>query len=94
MIRERMAQTRVKVVARQRKEDARPAKREIEKYCAHDEPVATLLEQVVGRLGLSEPRYLCILGVARTIADLKAVRISDDQEAEPIQYGRFDRALH
>lgn len=43
----------------------------IEKYCPLDEECRTVMEQLIGRLGLSARAYSRILKVARTIADLQ-----------------------
>ncbi len=43
----------------------------IEKYCPLDEGCRTVMEQLIGRLGLSARAYSRILKVARTIADLQ-----------------------
>ena len=93
MIRERVKQARARMIARQGKENARLATREIDNDCAPDEKGATLLKQAISRLGLSARGYHRILKVARTIADLAGVaRVSEAHVAEAIQYRRFDRA--
>ena len=94
-IRERVAKARARMLARQGKENARLATREIDKHCAPDEKGATLLKQAISKLGLSARGYHRILKVSRTIADLAGVeRISSAHVAEAIQYRRFDRAQH
>jgi len=81
------------MIARQGKENARIATREIDKYCTPDEKGATLLKQAISRLGLSARGYHRILKIARTIADLAGVeRVAVFHVAEAIQYRRFDRA--
>ena len=93
VIRERVAQARARMIARQGKENARIATREIEKYCTPEEKGATLLKQAISRLGLSARGYHRILKIARTIADLAGVeRVAVFHVAEAIQYRRFDRA--
>jgi magnesium chelatase family protein len=93
VIRGRAERARAKMIARQGKENARLATREIDKHCAPDARGATLLKQAIGKLGLSARGYHRILKVARTIADLAGVeRISEAHVAEAIQYRRFDRA--
>ena len=91
-IRARVRTARERMSARQAKENARLATREIDKHCAPDEKGATLLKQAIGRLGLSARGYHRVLKVARTIADLGgAPRISTVHIAEAIQYRRLDR---
>ncbi len=93
VVRERVAQARAGMIARQGKENARLAPREIDRHCAPDARGATLLTQAISRLGLSARAYHRILKVARTIADLARVEcVSDAHVAEAIQYRRFDRA--
>jgi magnesium chelatase family protein len=92
-IRVRVDAARARQIERQKKPNARLATREIDKWCATDEPGQALLKQAVSRLGLSARAYHRILKVARTIADLGgAQNISSAQLAEAIQYRRFDRA--
>ncbi|MET0218655.1 MAG: YifB family Mg chelatase-like AAA ATPase [Burkholderiales bacterium] len=92
-IRVRVDAARARQIERQKKPNARLATREIDKWCATDEPGQALLKQAVSRLGLSARAYHRILKVARTIADLAgAQNISSAQLAEAIQYLRFDRA--
>ena len=93
MIRARVEQARARMLARQGKENARLATREIEAHCVPDEKGSTLLKQAISRLGLSARGYHRILKVARTIADLAGMgRLTDVHVAEAVQYRRFDRA--
>jgi magnesium chelatase family protein len=93
VIRERVAQARAKMIARQERENARLVTREIDNTCLPDAKGATLLKQAIARLGLSARGYHRILKVARTIADLAGEqRVSESHVAEAIQYRRFDRA--
>lgn len=93
IIRARVEEARERMKARQGKENARLATREIDQYCSHDEKGAALLKHAIGRLGLSARGYHRILKVARTIADLAGARnLSHAHLAEAIQYRRFDRA--
>jgi magnesium chelatase family protein len=93
VIRARVEQARERMLARQGKENARLATREIDRYCEPDEKGATLLKQAIAKLGLSARGYHRILKVARTIADLAAAEsINSAHVAEAIQYRRFDRA--
>jgi magnesium chelatase family protein len=92
VIRERVVQARARMIARQGKENARLATREIDAQCVLDKNGATLLKQAIGRLGLSARGYHRILKLARTIADLAGIdRVSAVQIAEAIQYRRLDR---
>ena len=93
VIRARVEKAREWMMARQGKENARLATREIDRYCGPDEKGATLLKQAIAKLGLSARGYHRILKVARTIADLAAAEtINSAHVAEAIQYRRFDRA--
>lgn len=92
VIRARVEKARERMIARQGRENARLATREIDKHCALDETGAALQKQAISRLGLSARGYHRILKVARTIADLASERaISSAHVAEAIQYRRFDR---
>ena len=83
------------MIARQGRENARLAGREIDKHCTPEEQGATLLKQAISRLGLSARGYHRILKVARTIADLAmSACVSAAHVAEAIQYRRFDRAAN
>ena len=93
-IRTRVEKARARMTARQGKENARLATREIDRFCGPDEKGATLLKQAIAKLGLSARGYHRILKIARTIADLAAAEtISAVHVAEAIQYRRFDRAV-
>ena len=90
VVRERVVAARARMIARQGKENARLAARDIEKHCALDEKSTTLLKKAISSLGLSARGYHRILKVARTIADLGATEsISAGHVAEAIQYRRF-----
>ena len=92
-IRERVERARAKMIARQRRENARLTTREIDRYCVPDEKGAALLMQAIGRLGLSVRGYHRVLKIARTIADLADLdQVAAVHVAEAIQYRRFDRA--
>ena len=87
IVRERVGRARVKMIARQGKENARLTIGEINTYCAPDEKGASLLKQAIIALGLSARGYHRILKVARTIADLAGMeRVSVSHVAETIQY--------
>jgi magnesium chelatase family protein len=91
-VRDRVEQARTCMIARQGKENARLATREIDRHCAPEEQGATLLKQAINRLGLSARGYHRILKVARSIADLAGEkRVAAAHVAEAIQYRRFDR---
>ncbi len=51
--------------------NAEMGNRLIEKYCVLDEPCRAVMEQLIGKMGLSARAYSRILKVARTIADLE-----------------------
>lgn len=62
----------------------------VEKYCRIDKKNRVLLENSVGRLGLSARAYHRILKIARTIADLDSSEdIATHHLAEAIQYRRL-----
>lgn len=95
-IRGRVAEARARQAARYRREtvfsNAQLKPKHLKKYCALDTEGANLLEQAMGRLGLSARAYGRILRVARTIADLSgAERIGTPHLAEAIQYRSLDR---
>ena len=92
-VRERVAQARVRMLARQGKENARLAPREIDEHCATDDAGAALLKQAIAKLGLSARGYHRVLKVARTIADVAGMeRVATAHIAEAIQYRRGARA--
>ena len=64
----------------------------MDRHCALDGPVRSLLEKAAERLGLSARACHAVLKVARTIADLEqAGAITSHHLAEAIQYRSFDR---
>jgi magnesium chelatase family protein len=64
----------------------------VAEMCALDAESRGLLEQAIGRLGLSARAFHRILKVARTIADLAgAERLAPAHLSEAIQYRRLDR---
>jgi magnesium chelatase family protein len=92
VIRDRVTQARATMIARQGKENALIAAREVDRLCAPDEKGATLLKQAISRLGLSARGYHRVLKLARTIADLAGTQtVGSVHVAEAIQYRRYDR---
>lgn len=90
-VRARVAATRNRQLARQRKPNAQLKTREIDVHCIPDEHGATLLKQAITRLALSARGYHRVLKVARTIADLaRADAVGSSHVAEAIQFRRFD----
>lgn len=71
---QRVAEARMRQLARGRKPNARLTTREINRHCKPDDPGQRLLERAMEQLGLSARAYHCILKVARTIADLGVAR--------------------
>jgi magnesium chelatase family protein len=69
------------LIARQGKDNARLTTREIDSHWAPDAKGASLLQQAIGRLGLSARAYHRILKVARTITDLTGVSTAHVAEA-------------
>jgi magnesium chelatase family protein len=91
-VRARVESARARMIARQGKENARLATREIEQHCEPDGKGATLLKQALARFGLSARGYHRTLKLARTIADLAGSdAISAAHVAEAVQYRRLDR---
>jgi magnesium chelatase family protein len=90
-IRSRVNRARAAMMARQEKENARLTGREIDRICHVNGACGALLNQAIGKLGLSARGYHRVLKVARTIADLaEAKDIAAAHVAEAIRY----RALH
>ena len=66
---------------------------ELRRHCPLQSGALDLLEQAVGKLGLSMRAYVRVVRVARTIADLAGDEtISPAQLAEAIGYRELDRA--
>jgi magnesium chelatase family protein len=92
VIQERVVAARARMLARHRKQNARLAAAEVEKFCLPDAQGEALLKQAAARLGISARGYHRILMVARTIADLAGNdRIAAAHVAEAIQYRKLDR---
>jgi len=89
-VRNRVTRARNIMIARQSKANDQLTTREIERYCAPDEPALQLLRRAIGSLALSARAYHRILKVARTIADLGGVEtVGVSHIAEAVQYRRF-----
>jgi magnesium chelatase family protein len=66
--------------------------RDLKKHCSLDKISENLIEDAVGRFGLSARSYHRILKIGRTIADLEASEhLEAKHVAEAIQYRRLDR---
>ena len=92
-VRARVAAARARQLRRQRRPNAALSAREVDRHCAPDAEGAAVLNQAIGRLGLSARGYHRVLKVARTIADLAGARgLAADHVAEAIQYRRLDRS--
>ncbi len=97
-IRQRVIQARERQVTRYQKEktlnNAQLKPRLVKKYCSLSEAGRILLEQAVGKLGLSARAYGRVLRVSRTIADLaQSEAIQPPHVAEAIHYRTLDRPL-
>jgi magnesium chelatase family protein len=95
-IRDRVTAARGRQTSRYRRDgifcNAQLKPRLLKKHCAVDQAGHALLEQAMGRLGLSARAYGRILRVARTIADLdRSETITSGHLAEAIQYRTLDR---
>ena len=89
-IRERVENAHERQLNRQQKSNARLSAREIDQYCATDDPGKSLLKQAIARLNLSARAYHRVLMLARTISDLDcASTIASGHVAEAIQYRRM-----
>jgi magnesium chelatase family protein len=94
-IRKRVAAARRRQLERQGRPNAVLSTPEVDRYCAPDAQGANVLNQAIGRLGLSARGYYRVLKVARTIADLAGAReLAATHVAEAIQYRRFDRTTN
>ena len=97
-IRQRVIQARERQVNRYQQEktlnNAQLKPRLVKKHCSLSEAGRLLLEQAVGKLGLSARAYGRVLRVSRTIADLaQSEAIQPPHLAEAIQYRTLDRPL-
>ncbi|HET7176014.1 MAG TPA: YifB family Mg chelatase-like AAA ATPase [Gammaproteobacteria bacterium] len=89
---QRVAEARVRQLARGRKPNARLTTREINRHCKPDDPGQRLLERAMEQLGLSARAYHRILKVARTIADLgESETVMSAHVAEAVGYRVLDR---
>lgn len=74
--------------------NAQMGPKSIQRFCRVDEEGATLLQNVIDRIGMSARAYDRILKVARTIADLDACpSIESRHVGEAIGYRSLDRRL-
>jgi len=81
----RFARSKIKLNSQMRPADVR-------KFCSLDEASQNLLKSVFDRLRLSARAYDRVLKIARTIADLEAVKhIKTAHLAEALQYRSLDR---
>jgi magnesium chelatase family protein len=91
-VRERIIHARQRQLTRDGKPAHQYTPKDIEKSCATNEEMTTLLEKASARLGLSARAYHRILKVARTIADLDAEEnINYAHLGEAISYRTLDR---
>lgn len=88
-VRERVALARERQLRRQGKLNRDLGMKQMEQFCALDEPSRNLLRQAIERLHLSARAYHRVQKIARTIADLAGREtIASPQVAEAIQYRR------
>jgi len=89
LVRLRVAAARAVQIERQGRPNAALGAREIEAYCALDQPARELLKLAIVRLNLSGRSYHRVLRVARSIADLAAAPgIASAHIAEAVHYRR------
>lgn len=92
-VRQRVIQARQRQLQRANKTNAALQHKELEVFCALSDQDFQLVEQAIGRFGLSARAYHRILKVARTIADLAgAPTIQTVHLTEAIGYRRLDTA--
>jgi len=98
-LRERVQQARARQLARFARTpgthcNAQMTPRQIRRFCEVDAEGASLLQNVVDRVGMSARAYDRILKVARTIADLEGgVALRSTHVSEAISYRTLDRKL-
>jgi magnesium chelatase family protein len=102
---ESSAQIRKRVIAAQQRQlkrftgrkltcNARMGPKELEQFCALDEPTKELLRHAMSDLRLSARAYDRILKVARTIADLAgSEQVTAEHISEAIQFRSLDRQI-
>ena len=72
--------------------NAEMTSRQVRKHCRLSEECKSVLERIIGRLGLSARAYVRIIKLARTIADLQAAgEIRPEHIAEAASYRFLDR---
>jgi len=93
-IRTRVVAARDIALARSGKDNSALTAKEVKKICILSEQSHQLLEQAMGKFGLSHRAYHRILKLALTIADLgKSNHIETKHLSEAIGYRKLDRSL-
>ena len=94
VVRQRVMQARQVQLKRAGKPNAQLGSKEVEKYCHLNQHDQLFLQSAVEKLGLSLRTYHRVLKVARSIADLQALKdVQRPHLAEALHYRAFDRML-